>query len=75
MLKISSLKILKNAKIASNFYFPCLERLGNFFNISIYGLLLVNWHISGTVLYNMVILLNIGKVALEKSENLEKEIL
>ena len=29
-------------------------------------------HISGTVLYNMVILLQINKITFEKSENLEK---
>ena len=37
-----SLKILKKAKTASNFCLPCSERL--IFNISIYGLPLVNWH-------------------------------
>ena len=27
MIKINSLKILKNAKTTSSFYFPCFERL------------------------------------------------
>ena len=38
--KIKSLKILRNAETASNFCFPCAERL--FFNRSICDL--VNWH-------------------------------
>ena len=41
-LKIYSLKILKNAKTANNFCFLCSEKL--IFDMSIYGLLLVNWH-------------------------------
>ena len=40
--KINILKILKNAKTASNFYFPCLK--GWFFNMSIYDLVLFNSH-------------------------------
>ena len=39
---MKSLKILENAKTAFNFCFSCSERL--IFDISIYGLLLVNWH-------------------------------
>ena len=39
---MKSLKILENAKTAFKFCFSCSERL--IFDISIYGLLLVNWH-------------------------------
>ena len=42
MHKVNSLKILKNDKTVSNFCFCCSEKL--IFNISIYGLLLVNLH-------------------------------